>query len=359
VGSTDLSRMKLARLSLLLALGACRQGAEGDPPDAAPDIAPDAVNVPDARPEADAPPIVDFCNATDPRTVPVTVVATPEAGEAPYVDALAAAQTSIDVSVYLMGYGGILDQLEAKAQAGVEVRVILDEYKRSTNQRYFDLLVAAGAQVKWSSPEFDYFHAKYLIVDGHTAVISTGNFSKTYSILLERNFVATDADPADVADLVRLFEADWAGTAPDLSCTRMVVSPVNARQRLLAVIDGAQSTLDIESMQFADTGVREAVRARVLAGVQVRALLADPSWIDANAAGAAYLQDLGVTVKYIPHLHTKVIVADGAVAYVGSENLSYTSLEHNREVGVILVEASSIAPLGTTFEQDWAAGVEF
>ncbi|CAN5895835.1 hypothetical protein BH11MYX3_BH11MYX3_47630 [soil metagenome] len=112
-------------------------------------------------------------------------------------------------------------------------------------------------------------------------------------------------------------------------------------------------------MQFADPGVREAVRQRIAAGVEVRALLADATWIDANASAATFLKDLGVTVKWIPHLHTKVLVADGKVAYVGSENFSYTSLENNREVGVILVEGSLIAPLLTTFEADWTAGTAF
>jgi phosphatidylserine/phosphatidylglycerophosphate/cardiolipin synthase-like enzyme len=348
--------MKPAVLALVL-VAACREsGGPVDPPDAAAG-APDAR--PDARPVVDAPPGADYCNATDPRAMPVVVDATPEAGEAPYVDVLATAEASIDVSIYLMGYGGILDQLEAKARAGVPVRVILDEYKRSTNQQYHDRLVAAGAQVKWSDPVWDYFHAKYFIVDGQVAVMSTGNYSRNYSINLERNFAATDRDPADIADLVALFQADWDGVTPDLSCTRMVVSPINARERILAVIRGAQSTLDIESMQFADSEVRAAVRERVLAGVAVRALLADPDWIDANAGAAVYLQDLGVPVRWMPHNHTKVIVADGTVAYVGSENLSYTSLENNREVGVILVEASSIAPLTSTFEADWAIATDF
>ena len=169
----------------------------------------------------------------------------------------------------------------------------------------------------------------------------------------------TDRDPADVADLVTLFEADWTGQVPAMPCTRMVVSPVNARERILALIAGAQHTLEIESMQFADHGVRDAVKARIAAGVQVRVLLADVNWIDANASAVTFLHDLGVTVKWIPHLHTKMLVADGAVAYVGSENLSATSLDRNREVGVILVEASSIAPLTTTFESDWAIGTEF
>ena len=304
-------------------------------------------------------PADDFCSATDPRTRPVVVAATPEAGEAPYLEALSAAQTSIDVAIYLMGSGGILDQLEAKARAGVAVRVILDEHKIATNQKYFDRLIAAGAQAHWSSPQFDFFHNKFFVVDGKTAVMSTGNYSKSFSIELERNFVATDHDPADVADLVALFEADWTGQTPNLPCTRMVISPINARERILALIASATTTLQIESMQFADPGVRDAVRARIEAGVAVRALLADANWIGANAGAATFLKDLAVPVKHIPHLHTKVLIADGVAAYVGSENLSYTSLDNNREVGVVVVEPSSIAPLTTTFESDWAAGVDF
>ena len=335
----------MKRLFVLFAVSAC--AASDDPPPH------------DEQPVVDAPPGEDYCNATDPRAVPVEVVATPEAGEAPYTSVLATAQTSIDVEVYLMGYGGILDLLQDKARAGVRVRVILDEGKRDTNQKYFDLLTAAGAEVKWSDPRFSFFHAKFFVVDGKTAVMSTGNYSKTYSIERERNFVATDSDPADVADLVTLFEADWTGQTPAMTCTRMVISPVNARERILAVIEGAQETLDIESMQFADWGVRNAVKARVQAGVQVRALLADANWIDANASAATFLKDLAVPVKWIPHLHTKMLVADGKVAYVGSENFSQTSLDKNREVGVILVESSSISPLASTFDNDWAVGTDF
>jgi phosphatidylserine/phosphatidylglycerophosphate/cardiolipin synthase-like enzyme len=310
------------------------------------------------QPVEDAAPIADFCNATDPRTVPIEVAATPEAGEAPYTSVLATAQTSIDVEVYLMGYGGILDLLEEKARAGVRVRVILDGGRKDTNQKYYDRLTAAGAEVRWSDPRWSYFHAKFFVVDGRVAVMSTGNYSKTYSIERERNFVATDADPADIADLVTLFEADWNGTALEMPCTRMLIAPVNARERILDLIASAESTLDIESMQFADWGVRNAVKARVEAGVQVRALLADPAWIDANAYAATFLKDLGVPVKWLPHLHTKAMIVDGKAAYVGSENFSQTSLDKNREVGVILVEPSSITPMTTTFEKDWAAGTD-
>jgi phosphatidylserine/phosphatidylglycerophosphate/cardiolipin synthase-like enzyme len=328
---------------------ACRAANAVDP-------GPDARDVGVAAPDAGGP---HPCSATDVRSVPVSIAPTPEAGEAPYLAVLATATTSIRVEIYEMGYGGILDALAAKAKSGLDVRVIFDTSEMSVNQKYSDQLAAAGAKVQWSSSAFTYQHAKFFVVDGNAAVISTGNYSKQYSIDLERNFVVTDTDPADVADLVTLFDGDWAGAPPAMSCTRMVISPINARPRILDVIDGAQKTLTIESMQFADVNVRNAVTARIAAGVEVRAMIADAGWITANAEAATFLESRGVTPKWIPHLHTKVLVADGAVAYVGSENLSQTSLDHNREVGVVTTDASSLAPLIDTFETDWAAGTSF
>ncbi len=333
-----------------LLLAACHASADHAAPDGP------AANA-DAAPTADA--RTTFCEATSPRTVPVVVSPTPEDGETPYLTALAIAQSRIRVEIYEMGYGGILDALTADAMAGMDVKIIFDTSEQSVNQKYHDQLQAAGAQVAWSSPQFTYQHAKFIVIDDATAVISTGNFSKEYSIDLERNFVATDSDPADVADLGSLFDADWAGTTPTMSCTRMIISPINSRERILDVINGAQQTLTIESMQFADSAVRAAVANRVHAGVAVRAMIADAGWVSANAEAATYLKGLGIEVKWIPHLHTKVLVADGAVAYMGSENLSETSLDHNREAGVVVIDPSSLAPLMTTFETDWAAGTDF
>lgn len=343
--------MKSVALVLVVAAAAACRAPTGD-------LDPDAPPAPDAgQPDAYVGP--DFCNATDPRPTPIAIAPTPESGEQPYLDALALAQHDIRVEIYEMGYGGILDTLTAKMKAGVTVKIILDTSEKSVNQKYYDALVAAGAQAQWSSSKFTYQHAKFFVVDDQVAVMSTGNFSKNYSIDLERNFAATDKDPADIADLIALFDADWAGQTPAMQCTRMVISPINSRSRVLDVINGAQTTLTIESMQFADPQVRSAVSARVAAGVQVRAMLADSSWITANADAATYLKNLGVEVKHIPHLHTKVLVADGKQAYVGSENLSYTSLDKNREVGVIVTEQSSLDPLTQTFEKDWAAGTDF
>ena len=84
--------------------------------------------------------------------------------------------------------------------------------------------------VHWSDPKWSHMHAKLLIVDAKLSVVSTGNYSKSY-MLKERNYVVTNQDPADVLVLEKLFEVEFAGREPDLSCTRMLVAPVNAKPR--------------------------------------------------------------------------------------------------------------------------------
>lgn len=300
----------------------------------------------------------DTCSALSPRTTPLEVFVQPDVGVAPFVETIGRATTSIDVMVYQMGWGPVLDGLIAKAQAGVRVRAILDLAQQHVNQKYKDKLEAAGATVIWSDPKFAFMHAKVLIVDGAEAIVSTGNYNQSF-MLSERNYAVRDRDVADLRSLQAIFEADFARQDPDLSCTRLIVAPVNARQRILDFIDSAQHTLIVESMQFQDRDVRNAVAARKAAGVDVRVILADPSWIDANTSAATFLQQHGIEPKFYPHAHVKSVVVDGKTAYVGSVNLSWNSIDKNREIGLLVSEQANVDEITATFEHDWATGTDF
>src|SRR5262249_37928949 len=150
-----------------------------------------------------------------------------------------------------------------------------------------------GANVIWSDPKFSYMHAKVLVVDEQEAVVSTGNYA-AFRMAIERNFAAHVVDPADVDVLVKLFDADFARATPDVSCTRLLVSPTNSRDRLVALIASAKKEIAIESMQFADSAIRNAVVERKKAGVDVRVILADTGWIDTNADAASFLSAQGI-----------------------------------------------------------------
>ncbi|HJK92019.1 MAG TPA: phospholipase D-like domain-containing protein [Polyangiaceae bacterium LLY-WYZ-15_(1-7)] len=52
--------------------------------------------------------------------------------------------------------------------------------------------------------------------------------------------------------------------------------------------------------------------------------------------------------------HTKLFLVDGRVAYVGSQNLDWRSLEHIQELGLKLTEPRLVAAVQDLFELDWA-----
>ncbi len=354
---------RFALLALVLAGcthdGGGQPGADGGPQ---PTDSPSPTPSPSVSP---SPYTLPHCAPTDPRQTPTTVAVLPDEGEAPYLGVINRAQRTLRVMIYLMGRGGIIDALKAKASAGVDVRVILDgQTQKDVNQKYYDEMAAAGVHVAWSDAKFPYMHAKIILADDVAATVSTGNYSLQFSIERERNFVALVEDAADLADLTALFDADWEHREPPAamtSCTRLLISPINSRARLIALIDSAQRTLDIESMQLADSDVRSAITRRIQAGVAVRAVLAPSSWITANADAATFLRSQGVTARWMdsPNVHVKALVVDGAAAYAGSENFSYTSLSKNREIGVIVTEAAAVKAILDTFNRDYAASTAF
>jgi len=333
-------------LTLALALAACR-GASADD-----DVADDGGDGADAAPSIDA---GVGCAAADPRTPATSSFVGPDGLEARLAGFIDAAQSSLDLQMYLFTIDALADAVIAAKNRGVAVRVLLDpEHDGNVDVR--DRLTAAGVTVRNAPARFEFAHAKYLITDGTRAVIESANFNYG-ATSTERNYGAVDDDPDDIADLQAVFDADWNGDAdPDLACTRLIVSPINARARLLALIASADQTLDLEVIYLSDSTIRTAVIQAKQRGAAVRVLLADPSGFPENIDTATTLDNQGIPVRYATtfDLHAKLIIADG-VAFVGSENLSPTSLASNREVGLLVTEPTPVATIQAQLDADWIA----
>ena len=66
----------------------------------------------------------------------------------------------------------------------------------------------------------------------------------------------------------------------------------------------------------------------------------------------------GVLVKTFPSsgktfIHAKVLIADGKLAFVGSQNFSRPSLDLNRELGIFVSKPEILQDLQAVFEKDW------
>ncbi len=329
---------------LALVFGACRteNGADDDATDGGTGV--------------DSPPGVG-CSMTSPRSAPPEAFVGPTGLQARLTALIDGAQDRLDIAMYLWTVKPLADRVVAAKNRGVDVRVILDPDSPG-NESVKPIFAAGGVTVRLAPTLYTYSHAKYMIIDGQAAVIMSMNFNVD-AMNNERNYGMVDRDADDVADVQSIFDQDWAMSAgeppqpADLACTRLVVSPTNSKVRILEHINNAQSTLDLQIMYMSETSVRDAVIAAKGRGVAVRVILGD------NTDDAIpMLKAAGIPVKTSTnsyYLHAKLIVADG-VPFVGSENMSFTSLTKNREVGALVFEPTAAAVVTNQFTTDWNAG---
>lgn len=282
----------------------------------------------------------------------------PGDGREPILDELAAARSTIDVEIYIITDDAILQALEAARARGVEVRVMLEEHPfggGGGQQGIFERLEAADIDVRWANPTFRFSHIKMMVIDDAVAIILNQNLT-TSSFTGNREFGVVTTEPAAVETVAAIFAADWdRGPEPDPG--PLVVSPSNARQELRALIEGATTSLDIYAEVLRDPEMLEAMMAAARRGVAVRILISPSSDFEAEIAA---LTAGGVEVRLLSNLyvHAKMIVADGERAFLGSQNFSATSLDQNRELGVIVDDPVSLSRLTRTFDIDFRAAQE-
>lgn len=294
----------------------------------------------------------------------IHVFVEPDAGEAPILHAIQTAITSVWVEVYLLTDRNVVYALENAASRGVDVRVLLETHPFGggdvSAQRLIEELSAAGVQAHAADPAYHYTHEKALVIDGATAYILTCNLSKSglggSGSGANRDYGVIDTNAADVAGVAAIFQADWSRTPARVTDSRLVVSPINARSSLAALIASAHSGLLVEDEEMYDTSSEDALIAAVKRGVNVEVVLPPPSGPSSYSADVARLMNGGVHVRYlsVPYMHAKLMVVDRLFAFVGSENFSSTSLDENRELGIVLADQAALATLTHTFDQDWA-----
>ena len=290
----------------------------------------------------------------------------PGAGFSPVYHLIKHARHYIDLTMYELSDSKAETDLAAAARRGVTVKVVLDQREKSHNSAAYDYLRSHGVNAVWSSPSFEYTHQKTLLVDGSTAVIMTANLTSEY-YSTSRDFLVVDTKPADLAAIAQVFNADFAhrpvhpGDGRDL-----VWSPTDSQDKLLGLINGATSSLRIYSEEMGDTTVENALIKAAKRGVDVQ--VCGENEDGEYDSAFAKLARAGVHISYYRsstgfYIHGKVIEADygtgHAKIFIGSENFSSTSLNHNRELGLITSNSAVLSAMASTFKADFSNGTHW
>ena len=282
----------------------------------------------------------------------------PDDGSDPVLDLFNSAEHSIRFKIYLLTYRQARNALIRAANRGVKVQVLIDKEPiggGESNEESYRLLKESGVDVKWAPGAFKNTHEKSLVVDDRLALIATFNF--TYSSFTKnREYAILSTEPDVVADVAAIFDADWAGEGVRISAdSPLVVSPENSRTRITGLIRGAKHTLWLEEATLLDEDITRALEKAARRGVKVRFLAPQRNDNDVAWENWDRLREAGAQVAFLedPFIHAKAILADGERAFIGSENLTFTSLELNRELGIITEDAGVVKRLTQTMLRDW------
>lgn len=311
--------------------------------------------------------------ASVPSGAPTLVTEPAPQPTAPFLSMIGGARHRVELTIYELQDPRVEQALAAAAARGVAVRVLLNggyygehedvnaaayhAARKAANAAAYRYLRGHGVPVRFASSRFAFTHQKTLIADGVRAAIMTLNFTPFY-YAADRDYAVIDTRRADVAAIEAVFAADWRDRpiAPSRGAGGLIFSP-GATSGLLAVVRGARHSLAVESEELADRPMIAGICAAARRGVSVRLVMTYASeWLSAFRR----LAGCGVAVRVLHgerpvYIHAKLIAVDGREVFVGSQNLTVTSLERNRELGILTSSGSVVRGVQRTFERDFAA----
>ena len=350
---------------------------------------------------------------------------TPGEGLGALVGAISAARVRVLAAVYWLTSPEVASALADRARAGVDVELLVEDRpvgasadELARRDSLLAALVEAGVTVRitFATEEgvrlqpYAFHHAKYAVVDGRTAVVTTenwvpssfpatgpgnGGLTRGWGVVVECAALASELERVHVHDAA-LSSIPWDGehvhvraaslpettspAPPDLEAARAALrfGPEGWGEGLAGILDvvrGANATIDLVlselEVRWGDVpsplvgslleAAKRGVRVRVLVdeGVgwagegAVDALQRCAADAGATCLRAAVVRGLGDASR----LHAKGLVADGRHVLLGSMNWVEASVRRNREVDVVLDCPLAAARLASAFEMDWNASL--
>lgn len=248
---------------------------------------------------------------------------------------IGSAKRRLVLSLFRCDDFSILDALAAALERGCGVEAVLTKRAKGGKKRLKKLwgaLEEMGAVVtRYADPVVKY-HAKYLVADESTAIITTLNptrkcFARTWDAVL------ITEDPSVVKGLLTLFKADAAGVPlPQRRPLgrRLIVGPERSRAEIRALIAGAKHSIRILDHKLSDPDLVSLLRERREEGITVTVLGKQPM--------------TGVEP------HGKMMIIDESRAVLGSTALSTLSLDFRREVSVVIHEPALVKQLNMSYQ---------
>lgn len=328
------------------------------------------------------------------------------------------AKTSIELGqFYIVGKPGspfdqVVQHLEAAGRRGVKIRFLLDQKGVGLSDKATIEQLKAVPNLELRIIDFNkltgngILHAKYMVVDRSAAYVGSQNFDwRSFSHIHETGLRISDAKI--VGQVLAVFDQDWRAQA--LSTQGVIVPALNVKTTpanyhdnafllsspnqynpagvgdsetgLPALLADAKTEVRIQLLDYAPLSygpkgtrpyyavIDNAVRSAANRGVKVKLMVSN--W-NTETPALAYLKSLAIlpnveirvvtlpvaSTGFIPFarvIHSKTMVIDNKLAWVGTSNWSGGYMDLSRNLEVVMRNEKMALRLAALHEQTWSS----
>lgn len=332
----------------------------------------------------------------------------PDSKGEPILRALKDADTSIHISIYMLTSKHAASILAAKAEEGVDVKVLLENKPLGYDHTYDILqsIVDKGGNVSFigfpvggstSEDRYSYVHNKYCIIDGETVIVTSENWtgpnlgngkgnrgwgavveSTDYAAYMESYF-SNDWNGKDVATLDEKLSSPVSGTplfsmeeistyvdalpesGPVINGAhlKMYMSPDNTFKAINYYMSNAQERIYTEQMDvgksFENPDNQSPIRFMLDAaarGVDAKFMISEDSeellsYLRSHGVKAAKMSQNGYST-----MHNKGVIIDDCV-WISSVNWTENAFLNNRECGLYIMDERVTEFYLAEYMEDW------
>ena len=275
------------------------------------------------------------------------------------VAAIDQAQAAVDLAMYDLNLWSLRDALIASHQRGVTVRMVTES--DNLDEPEMEQLREAGIEVLGDRRE-GLMHNKFVIIDrwevwsgstnlttggvyrndNNLVCIRSSRLAQNYTAEFEEMFLEDDFGPGSPAN------TPYPQLSVDGIPLEVYFSPDdNVLKHILALVGGAQQSVDFMAYSFTSDALAEALLVRAAAGVEVRGVFEANQYSANVGTEFDHLLDGGLPVRLDgnpDHMHHKVIIIDGQTVITGSYNFSANAEETNDE-NLLVIHSPDVAAL--------------
>jgi len=200
--------------------------------------------------------------------------------------------------------------------------------------------------------ELGYWRDTHLLLEGEAANAVHLIFLLDWFFASEEEISLVDFLPEQMPSIKEQHYVQVAASGPDSEWESI-------HQMYFSIISTAQTSVYITSPYFVPgDSILMAIKTAALSGVDVRLIVpGKPDHKIVFWATHSYLEEImeaGVRVYFYEKgfIHAKVLIADGAIASVGTANMDERSFNHNFEVNALIYTREVVEEIEAQFLQD-------